>query len=221
MPERYRPILAALLLMVLAAPLQGLGETPEEVQQRLELYRQRDAEAAREKARQEAEAVLRREQTRQWQERRRLEEYARRWKPYGCWEVDVLSWRQQKDGTWVTEFKEAPTPLETAEVRFGDTLAKIANRYNLTIRELLSLNPGLEAARLVVGMTIQLPRSTPCSSLPILSPTPIQGALIGVSCTSLMVNRNFTGQDWGSWMRPEEGSYDEKLVVDRCAAVKP
>ena len=40
---------------------------------------------------------------------------------------------------------------KTAQVYFGDTLVKIAARYNLTLSELLRLNPGLETARLVVG----------------------------------------------------------------------
>jgi hypothetical protein len=72
----------------------------------LEQYRQLDAEAARKKAAQKAEAERMREQTREWQEKRRREEYARRWRCYGDVEIDVLKWRQQKDGTWVTDFKE-------------------------------------------------------------------------------------------------------------------
>ena len=54
-----------------------------------------------------------------------------------------------------------PEPQEPAVVRFGDSLVKIAQRYNLTISELLSLNPGLEAARLVVGTQIRLAQSSP------------------------------------------------------------
>ena len=65
-----------------------------------------------------------------------------------------------------------PAPLEMARVRFGDTLAKIAQRYNVSIRELLSLNPGLEAARLVVGTPIQVARSTPGRSRLILGLAP-------------------------------------------------
>jgi len=65
-----------------------------------------------------------------------------------------------------------PPPQEAARVRFGDTLAKIAQRYNVTIKELLSLNPGLEAARLVVGTQIQVARSTPGRSRLILGLTP-------------------------------------------------
>ena len=53
------------------------------------------------------------------------------------------------------------TPQEVARVRFGDNLVKIAQRYNLTIAELLRLNPGLEAARLVVGTQIRTAQSAP------------------------------------------------------------
>ena len=66
------------LALGLAVCLPGLAETPQQVQQRLEQYRQLDAEAARKKAAQKAEAERMREQTREWQEKRRREEYARR-----------------------------------------------------------------------------------------------------------------------------------------------
>jgi LysM repeat protein len=49
---------------------------------------------------------------------------------------------------------------ERAVVRFGDTVVKIAQRYGLTLRELLRLNPGLETARLVVGTQIRLSESS-------------------------------------------------------------
>jgi len=54
------------------------------------------------------------------------------------------------------------TPVEeSAVVRFGDTVVKIAQRYGLTLQELLRLNPGLETARLVVGSQIRLADSAP------------------------------------------------------------
>ena len=65
-----------------------------------------------------------------------------------------------------------PEPQESARVRFGDNLVKIAQRYNLTIAELLSLNPGLEAARLVVGTQIQTARSAPARSRMVLGLAP-------------------------------------------------
>jgi hypothetical protein len=42
--------------------------------------------------------------------------------------------------------------------------------------------------------------------------------LIGVNCTSLMVNLKSKYKSWESWFRPEQGSADEQLVIDRCAA---
>lgn len=55
-----------------------------------------------------------------------------------------------------------PPPIEeSAVVRFGDTVFKIAQRYGLTLSELLKLNPGMETARLVVGSPIRLAQSAP------------------------------------------------------------
>jgi LysM repeat protein len=47
----------------------------------------------------------------------------------------------------------------------------------------------------------------------------IQGmrrSLIGVNCTSLMVNRKPADERWGTWTRPGKASTDEQLVIDRC-----
>lgn len=63
--------------------------------------------------------------------------------------------------TWGTG--KPPDIQEPAVVRFGDSLVKIAQRYNLTIDKMLSLNPGLEAARLVVGTQIRLPPASSSS----------------------------------------------------------
>ncbi len=55
---------------------------------------------------------------------------------------------------------QAPPPLEqSAVVRFGETLRHIAQRTGVTIADLLRLNPGLEAARLVVGSEIRVAQS--------------------------------------------------------------
>lgn len=312
----------AALALGLACCLPCFAETPEQIEQRLEDLRRMDVEATR-----------RREETLEFQARRKREEYARRWKRYDDEEIDVLKWRQQKDGTWVTEVKNVSAQnhinsffavQDRVEVRFGDTVIKIAQRYGLTLQELLRLNPGLETARLVVGSQVRVARSTPSgvswpqlpgfdksklsdrppdrfdSSLDALiseigcsdrlvrwsstnSPLllgvvqvpgqsgsaifknggssisvvvgerigssgwrlqsatgdsvvierhgisrrlTIEGcsqdlesvqAFIGVTCTSLMVNRKLPYKPWGSWKRPGRGSADEQLVIDRCA----
>lgn len=70
-------------------------------------------------------------------------------------------------------------PLEAkGVVRFGDTLIKLAQRYGLTLQELLRLNPGLETARLVAGTQIELGQSTPGRSRMVLGlkPTTSGGA---------------------------------------------
>ncbi len=67
-----------------------------------------------------------------------------------------------------------PPPLEsTGVVRFGDSLVKIAQRYGVTIQDLLRLNPGLEAARLVAGTQIQLANSSPGRSRMVLGLNPV------------------------------------------------
>ena len=55
----------------------------------------------------------------------------------------------------------ASAPMTSSGVvRFGDNLVKIAQRYGLTLAELLRLNPGLETARLVVGSQVRLAQSS-------------------------------------------------------------
>jgi LysM repeat protein len=54
-----------------------------------------------------------------------------------------------------------PPSVGSGVVRFGDTLILIAQRYGLTLAELLRLNPGLETARLVVGSQVRLAQSAP------------------------------------------------------------
>jgi murein DD-endopeptidase MepM/ murein hydrolase activator NlpD len=65
-----------------------------------------------------------------------------------------------------------PEPQEPARIRFGDNLARIAQRYNLSISELLRLNPGLQAAQLVVGTQIRVAQSSPGRSRMILGLKP-------------------------------------------------
>ena len=65
-----------------------------------------------------------------------------------------------------------PEPQEPARIRLGETIAQIAQRYNLTISELLKLNPGLKAARLVAGTQIRVAQSTPGRSRLILGLKP-------------------------------------------------
>jgi murein DD-endopeptidase MepM/ murein hydrolase activator NlpD len=67
-----------------------------------------------------------------------------------------------------------PPPLEsTGEVRFGDNLVKLAQRYSLSIQDLLRLNPGLEAARLVAGTQIRVANSAPSRSRMVLGLKPV------------------------------------------------
>jgi murein DD-endopeptidase MepM/ murein hydrolase activator NlpD len=57
---------------------------------------------------------------------------------------------------------QAPPPVQAkGEVRLGDTVFKIAQRYGLTMAELLRLNPGMQTARLVAGTEVQLVQAAP------------------------------------------------------------
>jgi murein DD-endopeptidase MepM/ murein hydrolase activator NlpD len=50
---------------------------------------------------------------------------------------------------------------------------KIAQRYGMTLAELLQLNPGLETARLVVGSQVRVAQSTPGSNRLLLGLKPV------------------------------------------------
>jgi murein DD-endopeptidase MepM/ murein hydrolase activator NlpD len=70
---------------------------------------------------------------------------------------------------------QPPPPLrqESGVVRMGDTLLKIAQRYNITLQDLLRLNPGLETARLVAGTQVRLAQSAPGRSRMLLGLKPV------------------------------------------------
>ncbi|WP_254967096.1 peptidoglycan DD-metalloendopeptidase family protein [Cyanobium sp. CH-040] len=67
----------------------------------------------------------------------------------------------------------APPPVQTkGVVRLGDTLLQIAQRYGLTMQELLRFNPGLDTARLVAGTEIQLVQAAPVRQRAVLGLRP-------------------------------------------------
>jgi LysM repeat protein len=66
-----------------------------------------------------------------------------------------------------------PPPVQTkGVVRLGDTLLQIAQRYGVTMQELLRFNPGLDTARLVAGTEIQLVQSAPVRQRAVLGLRP-------------------------------------------------
>jgi murein DD-endopeptidase MepM/ murein hydrolase activator NlpD len=86
----------------------------------------------------------------------------------------------------------APPPVSSnGVVRFGDSLRKIAQRYGLSLAELLRLNPGLETARLVVGSQVRVAQSAP-----------------GPSRSRLLLGLNPVGSGGLSW--PEMPRYGEE-----------
>jgi len=158
---RTSPGLFFALAFVLALCKPCFAETSAEVLQRINSYRDKDAQD-----------IQQRTETRAWQEIRRKEEYARTWKCYGSNEVNVARWRQLPDLTWITEIRKSPEDSHcygtskqgdeidpSVVVRFGDTLRQIAQRTGLSLADLIRFNPGLEAARLVVGSEIRVAES--------------------------------------------------------------
>lgn len=69
--------------------------------------------------------------------------------------------------------QQPPPTQETGIVRVGDTLARIAHRYGLTLHELIRLNPGLEAARLIAGTQVRLAQAGTGQSRLILGLAPV------------------------------------------------
>jgi len=69
--------------------------------------------------------------------------------------------------------KEPPPVESTGVVRFGDNLVKLAQRYKLSIQDLLRLNPGLEAARLVEGSQIRVSKAGSTRSRMVLGLKPV------------------------------------------------
>ena len=203
--------LTPLLLIGLLAPAHA--ETPEQVQQRLQDYRQR---------------VL---DTERYVEEKIRREYEKTWKSYGATEVNRKKWKQEKDGSWVTQAKfKFPFPANEApadRVRFGDSVVTIAQRHNLSLYELLTLNPGLRAGRLVVGTPIRVAygRRLPLGLKPLGSgglSWPDQDDFwqgeqkIAVTCGSLMVNV-LRSRNWDGWFRPKPETPTEQLIIDRCS----
>lgn len=141
-----------------------------------------------------------------------------------------------------------PPVEERAIVRFGDTVVKIAQRYGLTLQELLRLNPGLETARLVVGSQVRLAQASSSRTRMVmgLKPTTSGGISwpelpgfdglnasktvsipqlifpdrrrIAVSCKVLKVNHALAKEPWGKWERPKKESAMESLLIDFCSS---
>jgi len=223
------------LLLGVGVCLPAIAETPEQVQQRLEQYRQLDADAAR-----------RRQETLDSVERRKSQEYSRRWKQYGDLEIDVLKWRQQNDGSWVTDLRKRFNPIRTdqwtgieaAPRRFSQSLDALVREGVVSPAESDQMYRGVISGAVPVGRPLPLvPAGRP---LPLICSTAglseqecrsglaLRGSrrgagaladpsdLIAVNCASLTVNRKPAFQPWGVWRRPAPGSAEEPLVIDRC-----
>ena len=107
-------------------------------------------------------------------------------------------------------------------VRFGDTLLKIAERYGLTLAELLRLNPGLETARLVVGSQVRLAQSAPVRTRSLIAARPTGSG--GLSWPELPGFRQqpegsrFGGRSSTNWVWPAQGVRPPDRSRSTCGA---
>lgn len=237
-------IFAATSLLISAQPATQ-AETSKEVQQRLDLYRQREQE------------------TLEWQQRRRAIEYALTWKRYGELEVNNRLWSRQGDGTWITEARcfvsarQPPmvSPRITAALQpqnldplgslapplrpiLGGSTAPLRPHPDMLVglkrpplfgealAELIcegATPPRPHCNRVVLRggssskVVIRCASSGKAGTTKSSHPLPNSDEHIAVNCISLMVNRKAAYMDWGKWSRPEPGSPHEQLVIDRCA----
>lgn len=85
----------------------------------------------------------------------------------------LLASAGRADGRSTLPSPSAPPPVQTkGVVRLGDTLLQIAQRYGITMQEVLRFNPGLDTARLVAGTEIQLVQSAPVRQRAVLGLRP-------------------------------------------------
>jgi LysM repeat protein len=102
---------------------------------------------------------------------------------------------------------------EHAVVRFGDTVVKIAQRYGLTLQELLRLNPGLETARLVVGSQVRLAQASSTHTRMVLGLKPTTSG--GISWPELPDFDKPPSRSPVSWPTKKPLSPNEQALLQR------
>jgi len=75
--------------------------------------------------------------------------------------VKLLASLDQSELRRTPPLLDLPPLEESPAVRLGDNIRKIAQRYGVTLQQLLQLNPGLDTAKLVVGSEINLSKAAP------------------------------------------------------------
>jgi hypothetical protein len=104
---------------------------------------------------------------------------------------------------------QAAPASRTGVVKLGDTLIRIAQRYGVTLADLLKLNPGLETARLVVGSQVRLAQSSPVRTHSLIGLKPVGSG--GLSWPELPgfgeeeIDRS--GPHAGRWVWPAKGVF--------------
>lgn len=105
--------------------------------------------------------------------------------------------------------QQLPPTQDTGIVRVGDTLARIAHRYGLTLHELIRLNPGLEAARLIAGTQVRLAQAGTGQTRMVLGLAPVgSGGLSWPELPSFGHSpKPFGGSGSSSWVWPAKGVF--------------
>lgn len=98
--------------------------------------------------------------------------------------------------------QQPPPPQEIGTIRVGDTLSRIAHRYGLTLHDLIRLNPGLEAARLIAGTQVRLAQAGSGQARMVLGLAPVgSGGLSWPQAPSFgntpkVFDGNYSAADW-------------------------
>ena len=113
----------------------------------------------------------------------------------------------------IPPLQSLPPVEERAIVRFGDTVVKIAQRYGLTLQELLRLNPGIETSRLVVGSQIRIAKASLTHTRMVLGLKPTTSG--GISWPELPGFDELPSRSPVSWPTTKPLSPNEQAVLQR------
>ena len=102
-----------------------------------------------------------------------------------------------------------PPPSLTAVVKLGDTLSKIAQRYGMSLAQLIQLNPGLKTAQLVVGSQVRLAYASSVRTQPLIAVKPTGSGGVSWPDTPSYGDdpANPAGPGASGWVWPAQGVF--------------
>ena len=125
-------------------------------------------------------------------------------------QVKLLASLDPSDLRRTPPLQDLPPLEEGPVVRLGDSIRKIAQRYGLSLQQLLQLNPGLDTAKLVVGSEINLSQAAPLRPRLLLGLAPSESG--GISWPDLPnfgnSDKSFdSGFSASGWIWPTKGMF--------------